>query len=203
MNTVSAYLGLSAAIAVIIWIVILIALHFIKPNLKPATTLLSEYAIKPKGWIMQTAFVFMAIACFAFVFASWSYIPQWGLVLLGIIGIGFVGAGLFVTDPAFIGEGGQTKNGKLHVLFAFLIIFLFPIMTTIVDIALSSSFIWASLHPYLLGLTLFTWSGLIVFIITSGMRVNNANAPVGYAERYLVLTISVWLLVVSVPLISF
>jgi hypothetical protein len=144
----------------------------------------------------------MAIGCGAFAAGTAGHISLAGFILLAIISLGFIGAGLFVTDPAFIGDGGKTRSGKLHVLFAFLIIFLFPIMATVVDLDLAKNVVWEMLHPWLLLLSAFVWSGLIVFIVVSGLRVNSAKAPVGYAERYFVLTISLWLLIVALPLIT-
>jgi hypothetical protein len=180
---------------------ILTTLHFIKPDLKPSTTLVSEYAIKPRSWIMQVAFYCMAIGCFAFVLAAWSYASYIGLILLAVVGFGFAGAGIFITDPAFIGKGGQTTSGKLHVFFAFLVIFLFPVMATIVSISLNGNLVWQSVHVWLFVLLGLVWLSLVTFIIVSGLRVNNESAPVGYSERFLVAAYSIWLLVVSATLI--
>lgn len=193
--------ALIACISITLWLLILAVLHFIKPELKPSTTLVSEYAIKPKSWIMQAAFFCMAIGCFAFVLAAWSHVSFVGLILLAIVGVGFAGAGIFITDPAFIGEGGQTRSGRLHVFFAFLVIFLFPIMASIINMSISGNSTWALVHAWLPALLVMMWLSLVIFIIVSGLRVNNENAPVGYAERLLVVVYSLWLLVVSAALI--
>lgn len=203
MNTgvVSYYEALISCVAIMLWLSILAVLHFIKPELKPSTTLVSEYAIKPKSWIMQTAFFCMAIGCVALVAAAWPYVSFAGLVLLAIIGIGFAGAGIFITDPAFIGKGGRTASGKLHVIFAFLVIFLFPVMATFVTASLNKNPIWSSIHTCLPILLSLVWLSFLVFIVVSGLRVNNENAPVGLAERFLVFVYSLWLLIVAVALI--
>lgn len=200
VNIISRYEALVAFIVTALWLLLIASLHFIKSELKPSTSLVSEYAIKPKGWIMQVAFFCMGVGCFAFVLAAWPYINKVGLILLAIVSLSFTGAGIFVTDPVFIGEGGQTRNGKLHVLFAFIVIFLFPIMSTVIDITLGKSTIWSSIHDWLPALSLLVWSGFIVFIAVSGYKVSDAQSPVGYAERFLVIVFSTWLLAVSLPI---
>ncbi len=130
-------LELTAAGAAGLWLIIILLLHFIKPELDPRTRMISEYARGPHGWIMQFAFFCMALSCGALAAAIWALPLSVGPALLTICGVGFVGAGVFVTDPVSLAQKAQTRSGALHVLFAFVVIMIFPIMATVVDIGVA------------------------------------------------------------------
>lgn len=189
--------ALIAFIAAAGWLAIIILLHLVKRELRPSIRLISEYARPPHGWIMQFAFFCAAASCFTMAAAAWSLVSVVSLILLTLGGAGFAGAGLFVTDPVFIGRGAETTSGKLHVLFAFATMVVFPIMATMFDLDVGSSGAWPMLHPWLPALTIVVWAGLAVFLFASVYSARHQDAPVGYAERFLVLTFTVWLLVVS------
>jgi len=74
---------------------------------------------------------------------------------------------------------------------------LFPIMATTFDAGVGSVPKWAGLHPWLPALSILVWAGLLVFIAASVYSARNDKAPVGYAERFLVLTFTIWLLAMS------
>lgn len=195
--------ALIAEILAALWLVILVLLHFIKPALKPSVHMMSEYAIKPQGWIMQMAFFCISASCFAAVLATWSHLPHFGLVLLAIDGIGFAGAGTFVTDAPSSPKGtATTKGGTLHSVFSIIVISLFPITATVVSLNISSSPIWASVHTWLPVLSLLTWAGFIGFIGCSAIySAKRKVAPVGYYQRFMVLTYTAWLIVFTSAMI--
>ncbi len=97
VSTASKYEAMIAGIVATLWLITIVLLHFIKPQLKPSIRLISEYAIRPHGWIMQSAFFCMAFACLMSALAAWPYIPGVGLVLLAFAGLGCIGAGIFTT----------------------------------------------------------------------------------------------------------
>ncbi len=197
VSVVSRDAALLAGIAAAIWLLIIAVLHLLKPELRPAIRMISEYARPPRGWIMQTAFYCMGIGCFGLALAVGPYISPLGPILLALNGVGFAAAGLFVTDPVFIGEGGATTSGRLHVLFAFAVMMLFPIMATMVDASAAGSPALSSLRGWLPALTALPWVGLAAFVGITIYRARRGDAPVGEAERFLVLTFTSWVLVVA------
>jgi len=72
--------------AAAIFLLLLAALHVIKPVFDPSWRFVSEYAIGRHGWIMVLAFLFLALSCLASVIAIRSQIEttggKIGLVLL-------------------------------------------------------------------------------------------------------------------------
>ncbi len=199
--TISAVTQIEAWIAVVMavsWLVTIALLHVIKPEMQPSARMLSEYAIKPKGWIMQGAFFCIALSCIALAAAAWPYLAHVGLILLVIDGLAFVGAGVFVTDPVSRTRRVSTQSGILHNIFSLIVIPLFPVAATVVGISISKSDIWAWIHPWLPVLSVLTWVGFVGFLSCSAVySALRRVAPVGYYQRFMVLTYAVWLIVVA------
>lgn len=115
--TAGARTGAIVAIAgVVYFTLIIVALHFLRPDLNPVSQPTSEYAVGPYGILMTSAFFTMSIASLALIFGlSRGIAPsaqsRIGLGLVGIWGIGVLVAMLFPIDP----EGApQTFAGTIH-----------------------------------------------------------------------------------------
>jgi hypothetical protein len=109
-----AAIGLSA--------LLIIALHYIKPELAPSWRMLSEYANGSNGWIMKIAFWLMALSNFALAIALYNragtFAAKIGIGLHVIVALALIGAGLFDMDPITIKPELATRNGQLHGLTA-------------------------------------------------------------------------------------
>ena len=195
---ISASTHIEAAIAVggaVLWLALIGALHVIKPELRPSVRMLSEYACRPRGWIMQLAFACVAISCFALVLATWSHIGHFGLILLTIAGVGFAGAGVFVTDQQSERPVAPTRSGLLHIVFSFIVIPIFPVAATIIGIDMSSNAIWHTVAAWLPVFYLLTWIGFIGFLGCSVVySARRKVAPVGYYQRFMIVTYAAWLI---------
>jgi len=71
--------------------VIIVVLHFLRPDLNPLRQPTSEYAVGPYGFLMTSAFLSMGLASFALVIGLYQGVSQparsrIGLALLGIWG---------------------------------------------------------------------------------------------------------------------
>ena len=193
-------LELTAAGAAGLWLIIILLLHFIKPELAPRTRMISEYARRPHGWIMQFAFFCMALSCGALAAATWRLPLLLGSALLTICSVGFAGAGVFVTDPVSLAQKAQTRSGALHVLFAFVVIVIFPIMATVVDIGVAGKVASARARYWLPVLSALPWSGFLLFLRAGLISGRRPRTPLGYFERVLVLAYSLWLVVIALML---
>lgn len=195
--TTSYLLELISAAAAAVWLILILLLHFIEPELNPRTHMISEYARGPHGWIMRLAFFCMALSCGALAAAIWKPPVSLGPALLASCSVGFAGAGIFVTDPVSLAQKAQTRSGMLHVLFAFAVIMIFPIMATVVDSggAGSVASIWA--RYWLPALSALPWSGFLIFMGAALISGRRSRTPLGYFERLLVLDYSLWLMVVA------
>ena len=192
-------LALISAIAAALWLAIIVLLHLVKPGLDARTRMISEYAREPGGWIMQLAFFSMALSCGALAAATWAHLAPVGPALLAICGVGFAGAGAFVTDPVLPTQSTRTRSGGLHVLFAFIVIALFPIMTTTVGFGLASG-AWAPIRFWPAALSALTWAGFIGFMGAVLYSAKHRETPLGYFQRLMVFTYSVWLMATGLVL---
>jgi hypothetical protein len=105
-----------AIVGVAYFAVIIVALHFLRPDLNPLSQPTSEYAVGPYGFLMTSAFFSMSLGSFALVTGLYQGVSQSarsriGLGLLGIWAVGVLIALIFPIDP----EGApQTISGTIH-----------------------------------------------------------------------------------------
>jgi hypothetical protein len=195
MNDTKA-LALISAISAALWLAIIVLLHLIRPRLDARTHMISEYAREPVGWIMQVAFFSMAVSCWALAAAATPRLAPIGSILLIACGVGFAGAGAFVTDPVLPTQKTQSRSGGLHVAFAFSVIALFPIMATIVGFGLAGT----PHRLWLVALSILTWAGFTGFVGAAFYSAGHTGTPLGYFQRFMVVTYSVWLIAVGLAL---
>jgi hypothetical protein len=86
----------------------------------------SSLAIGTTGWVQSLTFLVCGVLTLAFAVGLWRlHESRWGPILVGLIGVGFLGAGLFTTDPISGYPPGTpdqltqyTASGALHQLFS-------------------------------------------------------------------------------------
>jgi hypothetical protein len=193
MNDTKA-LALISAIAAALWLAIIAVLHVVRPKLDARTRMISEYAREPGGWIMQIAFFSVALSCWTLAAAAWRHLMPVGPLLLVACGVGFAGAGIFVTDPVLPTQKTQSRSGALHVAFAFIVIALFPIAATIVGFGLAATRFWLAV------LSILTWAGFVGFVGAAFYSIRHAGMPGGYFQRFMVVTYSLWLIAAGLAL---
>jgi hypothetical protein len=117
VRPLAARIALASAGAVVLLIA---ALHVVKPELDPSWRFLSEYSIGPNGWLMKLAFLAWAIGCLAlFVALGGETAPlraKAGRWVLLVVGLALVGASLFDQDATTAKEA--TLTGTLHAVTA-------------------------------------------------------------------------------------
>jgi hypothetical protein len=105
-----------AIAAMTFFVAIIVALHFLRPDLDPISRPTSEYAVGAYGYLMTSAFFSMSLASWALIIALYRGVPgparsRIGLTLLGIWATGVLIAMLFPIDA----EGApQTMAGTIH-----------------------------------------------------------------------------------------
>ena len=99
----------------------------------PMQHAISTLSLCETGWIQNTLLILTGLLTFALTLGLRDVLRGWGrltwvLILFGIVGIGFMGAGLFVTDPLNGHPPGTpplplppTFSGGLHLFFSALI----------------------------------------------------------------------------------
>jgi hypothetical protein len=188
------------------FVVLLAALHLIKPELDPSWHFISEYAIGRHGWMMVLAFLSLAFS-YVMLFVAlrsqlWTLWGRIGLALLLISAAGLAIAGLFTTDPITTTKDAATSEGKLHNLGGTFGIAM-PFAAAIISWSLARNQAWsAGRRPLIWATALALLSFLVSFSSLSVMLSQHdgrfgPDVLVGWPNRLEILAYSVWLMVVA------
>jgi hypothetical protein len=188
--------------AAISFIALLTLLHFIKPELAPSWNFISEYEVGRYGWLMQLAFLSLALSCIFLVLALWKPLNiagKIGLLMLLLSAAGMLIAAIFKTDALNTAIELQTQAGKLHQLGAMLD--QIPFATILITIALFRKKEWKLNKPLLIIAMLLVWFGFVYFV--ASVRIHfpadgkfGPNVPVGWQNRLMIVTQAVWLAII-------
>jgi Protein of unknown function (DUF998) len=188
------------------FVVLLVALHFIKPGLDPSRHFISEYAIGKHGWIMVLAFLSLAVSYTSLFVAIRSQLRtiagRIGLALLLVSALGLTIAAVFTTDPIMVSEDAVTTEGAVHNLGGTLGIAM-PFAAALVGWKLMCNPAWSTAQRPLLWATgvalvafLVSFASLGVMVSQSGGRFG-PDVLVGWPNRIEVLAYGVWLMTVA------
>jgi Protein of unknown function (DUF998) len=192
--------------AAVTFVVLLAALHFIKPGLDPSWHFISEYAIGDLGWIMVLAFLSLALGYVSLFVAIRSQLRtiagRIGLVLLLVSALGLTIAAVFTTDPITVSEDAVTTEGTLHNLGGTLGIAM-PFAAALIGWKLARNPAWSSAKRPILWATGLALVAFVVSFISLGVMLSQSGGefgpgvPVGWPNRIEVLAYCVWLMVVA------
>jgi Protein of unknown function (DUF998) len=188
------------------FLLLLAIMHLVKPELGPTWRMISEYEIGDFGWVMRLAFFCWAAGFLCLAISLWPLletrggkIGKWWLV---IISIALLGAGTFATQP--ITDLARGTVDKLHSAFGAIMIFTFPIASTIIARQLFKLFQAGTAKKQLVWVTALVWLGFLAFfstiIIYSDQAKTRAYGPevlIGIPNRGMVVTYTVWLMTVA------
>jgi len=188
------------------FVVLLTALHVIKPELDPSWRFISEYAIGDNGWIMVLAFFSLALSYVLLFLALRSQIRtitgRIGLVLLLVSAAGLAMAGFFTTDPITTSQEAMTPEGNLHSLGGTLG-FAMPFAALILSWSLGRIPAWSPVRRSLIWSAGLALIGFLVSFLSLGFLLSQSGGqfgpgvPVGWPTRFEILGYCVWLMVVA------
>lgn len=198
----AARVSLSAAA---LFLVLLSFLHVIKPELDPSWHFISEYAIGDHGWIMVVAFLSLALSCAAlFVSIRRDVRTSGGKVGLGFLLAGATGlfiAAVFTSDPITASENGATTHGTLHGVGNVIGTLAIPIAAVLLTRSLRRNPGWSPARRPLLWAAGIALTGFLVFELSFAVMVPGhelgPDVRIGWPNRFLIVSYSVWLLVVA------
>lgn len=196
-----------AAAGAVTFVVLLTALHLIKPELDPSWRVVSEYAIGDHGWMMTLAFLSLALGCVALFTAIRSEVRtvsgRIGLGFLVTTAIGLTIAAIFATDPITASKDALTTHGNLHALGTALGVG-FPIAAALITRSLTRRGEgWSSIRRSLVWAASLVWIGFLSFALSMAIMLPlndgrfGPSVLIGWPNRVWVLAYSVWLLVVA------
>jgi hypothetical protein len=199
--------GYLALLFAALFLILLVLLHFLKPEFDPSWRMISEYEIGRFGWMMRVAFFCWGTSVLVLTLFVWpalgtggGTIGRWWFLL---ITLALVGAGIFKTNP--ITDRTSNPVNTLHTLCGAIVILTFPIAATLVGNCLLHNGSWITARvPLIFGIVL-VWVGMVSYfasIIISVMVDPTAGSGgphvyQGWPNRFMVLTYIVWLMIVA------
>ena len=199
---------LAAAIAgPVVTALALIALHAAKPELDPSWRFLSEYAVGPRGWIMQLTFMVWAVSCVALSVAVRPALTarrgRVGATILLIVGAALVVAGIFPQDPVTAAPSEATTAGMLHAIASMIGIPGIPVAAMLITSDLARG--TAAVSPALRLLAHATWFTLVVMVSYLMWAVPRAGGftpevAAGWMNRIVVAAYLAWQLALALHL---
>ena len=187
-------------------LILVVALHALKPEYSPSWRFLSEYAIGDFGWVMRVAFFSVAISCLSLLVAVKSHVQtiggKIGLVFLLATFIGLSMAGFFSMDPITATPDQYTQQGSLHGVASMIGIPSLPIAAMLISLSLVHNKNWAPARKSILWTANFTWMSVLIMFGSIGVMLPQAGGfgpevLIGWPNRLLMLTYYVWLMTVA------
>jgi hypothetical protein len=188
----SAYLSLAASAA---FILLLVALHFLRPDLDPSWRFISEYELGDYAWMMRLAFFALSLSCLSLVVAISGQVR-------GIVG--YLGLGLIVLAAAGMALAGvyvPDKDNRLHEVGAMLDHL--PFAALFVSWGLLRNPGWLKFRTTLLLIGGLPLLGLAIFVVSMMIMLpRNGGQPgpevlVGWPNRIMILAHCAWLMPVA------
>ncbi len=185
------------------FVIILTALHFVKPEISPSWNFISEYEIGRFGWLMQVAFLSLGLSCIFLVLALWpelNVVGKIGLVMLLIASTGMILAAIFKTDALNTPANLVTQSGKLHQTGAMLD--QIPFAAIFITIAFFRKKDCHINKLLLIIALILVWFGFIYFIgsVKAQFPADGKFGPnvlVGWQNRLMIITQAVWLVIIA------
>jgi len=175
----------------VVYIVILITLHFLRPDVNPISQFTSDYSIGSFGFLMTIAFFSLSLGSLALVIGLYQGVSQQarsliGLIFLGVWGVGLIIAGIFPLDPD---TTQQTIAGKIAQVNAPLHVLSLAIGAILVSRRFKQDDHWRSLHGAALTLSLI----MLALFIFVGFTAATGSEIAGLGQRFFIATTVTWL----------
>jgi hypothetical protein len=193
--------------AAVIHLILLAALHIIKPDFDPSWRMVSEYSIGRYGWVMVLAFLFMALSCVYLFVAIRSQIGtkggKIGLALLLIVAGALTAAALFKADPMTASKDALTTHGTLHGLASMIGVPGFPIAAMLISISLVRNQVWYTARRSLQWTANLTWISVLLMLLTLAITLPMSGGKfgpdvlIGWPNRLVMLAYCVWLMTIA------
>ena len=189
-----------AIAAIAYFVVIIVALHFLRPDLNPISRPTSEYAVGAYGYLMTSAFFSMSLASWALVIALYQGVPRpaqsrIGLSLLGIWAVGVLIAMLFPID---LDGAPQTMAGTIHAINGPLTFLSLTLGVILVSWRFKHHTEWRPFYRLAVILSLL----ILLEFIAVPVAMATESGLAGLAQRIFLVTFVTWFVVTAMRLRS-
>jgi len=190
-------LAFLAIVGVADYLLIVAALHFLRPDVNPVTEAISNYGVGPYGFLLTAAVLGSAVAALALTLGLYlgmvaparSYV---GLFFLGLYGLSRVLESLFPIDVG----AEATLSGTLHNILGQLAFFGFPLAVILLSLSMGKDERWRSFRRPALVVS-------FAVVLTDVLTIVGSNIGLfGVTQRLATVTAMLWMLLVGLRLRS-
>jgi len=194
------YLAILAMVAILgtaYFVVVIAAMHFLRPDISAVQRPTSEYAVGSFGYLMTSAFISLSLGSWALVIGLHrDYRPQGlhrvGLGLLGVWGVGLLIAAMFPID---LDGAPTTLAGTIHSINGPLTFLSLVVGINLVSRGFRQRENWRPIYRFASVLAL-----LMIPVFVAGGAAVARESGAGIAQRVLILTFATWFLITSARL---
>lgn len=188
------------------FVVLLVLLHALKPELDPSYRFVSEYAVGQHGWVMIVAFLVLSLGCASLFAAIRGQVTtragKAGLALLAIATVALAVGGIFPMDPITIAPEDATLHGKIHGFAAMIGIPALPVAALLISANLRRLPAWSAARGALRWSAHLPWMSLVLMDVVLFVSLSRGGkfgpeVPIGWPNRLVVLAFALWLMVVG------
>jgi hypothetical membrane protein len=194
------------AIGPLLFIVIFLIEGATRPHYSAWQHVVSSLSQGEDGWMQITNFILCGVLVLGFAFGLRRVLhagrgSTWGPILLGIVGLGLIGAGIFVTDPLLGYPPGAsstpTVHGTIHNLlslfvFVSLIAACFVLARREAADPAGRGWVWYSIATGILVAIFFVLTDVVALL----------NGPAGLMQRICIILGWSWIALLAIRLLS-
>jgi hypothetical protein len=191
-------------------LLLLVGLHFAKPDLAPSWHMVSEYAIGSHGWLMTACFAMLAISCVSLLVAlvplTGSLLGWFGLAFLLITACAYGLAAIFPTDPITVGPDQASAAARMHALAFAIGVPGFILASQLISFALVGNPLWDNFRLAAFSFAHLNWIGLGLMVAIIAIMLPKAGGfgpevLIGWPNRLMFVTYFGWLVTSAWPLV--
>ena len=170
--------------------VVLVALHFVRPDYTPVDHMISDYAVGRAGWLMTTAFVALGVGCLSLSLGLWRSGPKTisaliARLLLIVVFLGLMVTATFATD---LETAKDTQHGMIHTLSFLVNIISISVAAFLLSLSFGADPRWKMSRLPSLMIAIALVVAFVVQFVTL-----HRGAPYGITNRLFVLVFMGWL----------
>jgi hypothetical protein len=190
-------LAVLAIVGVADYLLIVAALHFLRPDVNPVTEPISNYGVGPYSTLLTAAVLGSAVAALALTLGLYlgmvpparSYV---GLFFLGLYGLSRLLESLFPIDVG----AEATLSGAIHNILGQLAFFGFPLAVILLSLSMGNDERWRSFRRPALMVS-------FAVVLTDVLTIVGSNIGLfGVTQRLATVTAMLWMLLVGLRLRS-
>jgi Protein of unknown function (DUF998) len=201
-------LAWTGLLGIVLFVVTIVSLHFLQPELKPLDEAISYYVHGSQGWLLTVGVIGLGVASLAITCALANTVDgpgaRSGRWLLGVWSVGVLLGGFFPADPPGHWNEPPSLAGIVHGNAALLAFSAFPVAALFLGRSFCRNRRWLPTATILLLLAVAAAISLIGFMASLMPVFIRPGPPVllGLSERVLIVIYLAWLTLVAVTILK-